>query len=107
MEEKETDVNIAIQLLEQALKDTYDIAMIISGDSDLLPALRAVKRNYPDKTFGVIIPPGREAELLKKEADFHRKIKFKHLESSRLPEAIKLVDGKTLVCPEKWQIKKY
>jgi uncharacterized LabA/DUF88 family protein len=104
-EEKETDVNIAIQLLEQALKDTYDIAMVISGDSDLLPALRAVKRNYPNKSFGIVIPPGREAELLKKEADFNRKIKFKHLESCRLPDSIKLSNGTTLDCPEKWRFK--
>ncbi|MCX7726646.1 MAG: NYN domain-containing protein, partial [Chitinispirillaceae bacterium] len=103
-EEKETDVNIAIKLFEEAIKDTYDIAMIISSDSDLLPALRAVKRNYPNKSFGVIIPPLRQAELLKKEADFYRKIKFKHLKSCRLPERIDLGDGKTLDCPEKWRI---
>lgn len=72
-EEKETDVNIAIQLFEQAFKDTYDTAIILSGDSDQLPALRAVRKNFPSKEFGILIPPGRAAELLKREADFHRK----------------------------------
>jgi uncharacterized LabA/DUF88 family protein len=102
-EEKETDVNIAIQLLEQALKDSYDTAMIISGDSDLLPALRAVKRNYPAKRFGIVIPPGRQAELLKKEADFYRKIKFKHLDSCRMPDSISLGGGNILECPANWR----
>jgi uncharacterized LabA/DUF88 family protein len=102
-EEKETDVNIAIQLLEQALRDTYDTAIILSGDSDLLPALRATKRNFPAKYFGIVIPPGRQAELLKKEADFHRKIKYKHLDSCRLPDSISLGGGNTLECPMKWR----
>ena len=101
-EEKETDVNIAIQLFEQAYKETYDTAIIISGDSDQLPALRAVRKNFPAKQFGIAIPPGRGAELLKKEADFHRKIKTIHLEHCRLPDAILLPDGHSLECPPKW-----
>lgn len=101
-EEKETDVNIAIQLFEQAYRDTYDIAIILSGDSDQLPALRAVRKNFPAKGFGVVIPPGRAAELLKKEADFHRKVKYKHLLTSRLPSIIRLKDGSTLTCPSTW-----
>jgi uncharacterized LabA/DUF88 family protein len=101
-EEKETDVNIAIQLFEQAYKENYDTAIIISGDSDQLPALRAVRRNFPSKQFGIAIPPGRGAELLKKEADFHRKIKTSHLEHSRLPDVIKLPDGHSLECPSNW-----
>jgi len=101
-EEKETDVNIAIQLFEQAVKDTYDIAIILSGDSDQLPALRAVKRNFPAKKFGIIIPPGRGAELLKKEADFYRKIKAKHLHTCKLPIEIYQHETKVLECPAKW-----
>jgi hypothetical protein len=101
-EEKETDVNIAIQLFEQAYKDTYDVAIIISGDSDQLPALRAVRKNFPAKQFGIAIPPDRGAELLKKEADFHRKIKATHLEHSRLPSQISLPDGQFLACPPSW-----
>jgi len=103
-EEKETDSNIAIQLLEQAFKDTYDTAIIVSGDSDHLPALRAVKRNFPSKKIGIVIPPGRAAELLKKEADFYTKAKFKHLLSSRLPDRISLGDGSFIECPAKWRL---
>ena len=101
-EEKETDVNIAIQLFEQAYRHTYDTAIVLSGDSDQLPALRAVRKNFPAKEFGVLIPPGRAAELLKKEADFHRKIKFKHLLTSKIPATIVLQDGSTLACPSAW-----
>lgn len=36
-EEKKTDVNIAVRLLEDAYDDLYDLALVISGDSDLAP----------------------------------------------------------------------
>ena len=38
-EEKQTDVNIAIQLFKLAIQDKYDKALIISGDSDLIPSI--------------------------------------------------------------------
>ena len=43
-EEKETDVNIAIAMLTDAVRDVYDIALLVSADSDLRPAVGAVKR---------------------------------------------------------------
>ena len=39
--EKTTDVNLAVDMMR--LKDTYDMAVIISGDQDFVPAATAVK----------------------------------------------------------------
>ena len=47
-EEKETDVKIALQLLDDAYQDKYDTAIIVSQDSDLFPAIRLVKDRFPD-----------------------------------------------------------
>jgi len=58
-EEKETDVNIALTLLELAFAGEFDRALIVSADSDLAPALRAVRRLSPDKVLKVLTPPGR------------------------------------------------
>lgn len=102
-EEKETDVNIAIQLFEQALKDTFDTAIILSGDSDQIPTLEAMKKNFPGKKFGILIPPGRQAEQLKKHSHFYHKIKQHHLASCQLPDSILLPDGRTLSRPSKWK----
>jgi hypothetical protein len=38
-EEKETDVNIAIAMVEDAARDAYDSAILISADSDLRPVV--------------------------------------------------------------------
>ena len=41
-EEKKTDVNIAVRLLDDAFDDRFDTAMLISGDSDLAPPIDSV-----------------------------------------------------------------
>jgi uncharacterized LabA/DUF88 family protein len=58
-EEKETDVNIAIKIVEAALTDAFDRAILISADSDLGPALRMARRHRPDKELFIVAPPGR------------------------------------------------
>jgi uncharacterized LabA/DUF88 family protein len=101
-EEKKTDVNIAIKLFQTAIHGLYDMAFIISGDSDLIPAIQAVKETFPDKTVGVIIPIGRRAEALKQAAHFHMKMKQRHLETCQLPDRVEL-DGKTIMRPDRWK----
>ena len=56
-EEKETDVNIALWLLNEAYKDNFDEAFIVSRDSDLTPAIRMVLHEFPTKRIKVISPP--------------------------------------------------
>jgi uncharacterized LabA/DUF88 family protein len=103
VEEKQTDVNIALRLLQLAIQDRYDKAVIISGDTDLLPAMKAVQTTYPNKPVGVVIPIGRASEDLKKQADFHHKMKEKHLMASLYPDPLTLKDGSNLNCPPTWK----
>lgn len=102
-EEKKTDVNIAINLFQLAIKDEYDKAIIISGDSDLIPSIEAVKSTFPAKKIGVIIPIGRRAELLKNTCDFYMKMKEKHLSASMLPDEMDIGDGKKIIRPDYWK----
>ena len=61
-EEKRTDVNIAVRLLEMAYDDVYEKAIIVTGDSDMVPAIEAVRARYPEKRIGIVTPIGRRAE---------------------------------------------
>ncbi len=56
-EEKETDVNIAAALIEDAVLDRYDTALLISADSDLCPAIVTMKRLCPEKRIIAAFPP--------------------------------------------------
>lgn len=95
-EEKETDVNIAINLFRAAVMDIYDTAVIVSGDSDLIPSVKAVKATFPAKKVGVIVPIGRSAEDLKQNCHFRFKMKEKHLATCQFPDPVVLAGGATL-----------
>ena len=62
-EEKGSDVNLAVQLLNDAWLDLHDCAVIVSNDSDLSESLRLVKEQHKKK-IGLITPgkihPSRE-----------------------------------------------
>ena len=101
-EEKRTDVNIAIHLFSTAINDKWDKAFIVSGDSDLIPAIEEVKKTFPGKQIGIIIPIGRRAEELKQVTDFHMRIKEKHLQTSQFPNNVHIGNGVSIQRPSSW-----
>ncbi|MBD3252291.1 NYN domain-containing protein [Candidatus Pacearchaeota archaeon] len=42
---KGDDVNLATDLIKGSFKDLYDVAIIVSGDEDFLPAIKVVQEN--------------------------------------------------------------
>lgn len=88
-EEKETDVNIALCLLNEAYKDTYDRAYIVSRDSDLKPAIAMVRSQFPKKEVIVVAPPhfGHSTDLLGVSSG-KRKITRKQIEDCLFPEIV-------------------
>lgn len=98
-EEKGSDVNMAVHLLNDAWLDRYDCGVIISNDSDLAEAMRLVKQHHK-KTLGVITPStARTSKELRIYADFVKHIKQQQLKKSQLPTP---VPGTTLCKPSSW-----
>lgn len=56
-EEKHTDVNIALHMLDDAYRDRCDTLVLMSGDSDLVPAVQHVRHRFPAKRIFVYVPP--------------------------------------------------
>ena len=54
-EEKGSDVNLAVDLLHDAMKDRYRFAVVISNDSDLVTPIRLVRAEF-GKTVGLVNP---------------------------------------------------
>lgn len=102
-EEKQTDVNIAIYLFKLAIEDKYDKAYIVSGDSDLIPSISAIKESFPNKEIGVIIPIRGKASELKSVCDFHVQMKEKHLRMNQFPDEIILPDKSRITRPQNWK----
>ena len=81
-EEKQTDVNIALKIVSGAMLNEYDTAILVSGDTDMIPAIRTVKEIGFDKKIGVLFPLGRKNKELAQCADISIKITRSSLKSS-------------------------
>lgn len=89
-EEKGSDVNLAVHLLNDAWKNAYDCAVVVSNDSDLAGAIELVKNEH-GKKIGVVftrVKKRPQSQELRKLADFIKPIGPNLLKSSQLPLVI-------------------
>ena len=100
--EKMTDVNIAVQLLQDAFQDNFDTAVLVSGDSDLIPPVLAIRNLFPKKKVIVAFPPRRHNRSLHQHASASFIIGRKKLKDSQLPDVIIKSDGYVLTRPAEW-----
>jgi uncharacterized LabA/DUF88 family protein len=56
IEEKQTDVNIALHAYRDAVRGECDQVVICSNDSDLEPALRLIHQDAPTVIIGLVMP---------------------------------------------------
>lgn len=100
--EKMTDVNIATQMLVDAFENTFDVAILISGDSDLSGPISELKRLFPSKRIIVAFPPRRVSFELKRVAHAWFMIGRAKLDHSQFPEFVTKSDGYKLKKPASW-----
>lgn len=100
--EKMTDVNIAVAMMEDAYYDKYDMAFLITGDSDLVPPIRSIHRIYPYKRVFVAFPPNRLNISVKNEAKGSLVIGRKKLLYAQFPDQVAKTDGYVLKRPAVW-----
>lgn len=98
LEEKKTDVNLAIRMYRDACKGMYERIILVSNDSDAEPALAAIREDYA-KMIGVVFPvrpvePGHKTHRrisgsLAKFADWTiPSIRDADLAAAQLPEIV-------------------
>lgn len=57
--EKQTDINLALSFYHDAMTDAFDVAYLITADSDQAATARFLAENKPDKRLISVAPPGR------------------------------------------------
>ena len=100
--EKMTDVNIVVEMLSDAVNDKFDIALLLSADSDLTPAVRAIRDTFPQKRIVVAFPPKRESVELSNIAHACLHIGRANFARSLFPDKVKKADGFVLQRPSTW-----
>ena len=98
-EEKGSDVNLAVHLLNDAWLDKYDCAVVVSNDSDLAESIKIVKQQHKKK-IGLVLPPKcYPSKTLMKIVDFTKIIRRSAIASSQLPSPI---PGTAIHKPSGW-----
>ncbi len=106
-EEKETDVNIGLFMLNEAYKNSYDMGLLLSADSDLAPVVRMLRTQFPTKPLRLVAPPKRRhsKEIVHAFGGYPslRSIEPKHLRKSLFPLEVKDSTGIVVArCPQKY-----
>lgn len=102
-EEKKTDVNLAVRLVEDAYEDRFDIAYILTCDTDIVPAVFLVKRKFPNKkliNLRIANSIGRDIRDL-----CHQCIEIgsKHIEYALMDEEIHTTNQWIIKMPDEWK----
>lgn len=100
--EKMTDVNIATQMMIDAFTDQYDFAMLISGDSDLVPPIKEIHAHFHHKRLLVAFPPKRFNNSVSLVAKGYFTIGRKKLIDNQFPPEVVKKDGYILCKPAEW-----
>jgi uncharacterized LabA/DUF88 family protein len=100
--EKATDVFLAVELLTDAVSNTFDGAILVSADADYAPVIRRVRELFPEKFIVVGQPPRRMSSELQRTANGSFRISEEMLRRSQLPEAVTKPDGFVLRRPSRW-----
>jgi len=103
-EEKETDVAIAAKMLEVLTKDECDCVVLVTGDTDLAPAVKTAKRLYAEKGKRIVFafPYRRKNEELAKITQGSFKISRSNYSRYQLPDPFPLSDGTKIAKPPSW-----
>lgn len=101
--EKMTDVNIATAIIVDAYKDEFDMAMLISGDSDLTPPIREVHNLFKNKRVFIAFPPKRHNSSMALVAKGSETIGRKKLLDAQFDEEVVSKTGYKLKIPTEWK----
>ncbi len=99
-EEKGSDVNLATHLLHDAHMNRFDIAVVVSNDSDLLEPIKIIRRDL-GKRVGILNPQRHPSRAILPHIDFIKQIRKGVLQASQLPHSLTDAKG-TFHKPAAW-----
>jgi uncharacterized LabA/DUF88 family protein len=100
-EEKGSDVNLAAHLLVDAFDDTFDVAVIVSNDSDLKEPIRLVRDRFGKKIVLLGPKSTRISGALRPLADYIRQFGPAALARAQFPATLTDAIG-TFHKPTRW-----
>lgn len=91
-EEKGSDVNLASHLLFDACQNAYELAVVISNDSDLVEPIRLIRKHLRKKV-GLLCPQNSRGSEIRKYASFCMPFNERDLAKAQFPEQLQDMTG--------------
>lgn len=104
-EEKETDVNISIYMVRDAIKGSFDKFILIINDTDIVPAVKMARSENGALQFKLLTPPTLETHdslLSAIKPGTSSKLTLVHIQNSLLPDKITKPNGKIISIPNQY-----
>ena len=101
-EEKETDVAIASRLLAAETRERFDLALVVTGDTDLAPAIETARSAPAPTPVAVAFPYRRVNRQLRFAADVSLRLGRASYLSHQLPPLVLGRNGRRVVRPAEW-----
>lgn len=101
-EEKETDVALASKIIELCVLGKCDTVVIISGDTDVAPAVRTARKLYPQVSLRFLFPYHRKNQELAKLCPGSAKLKARSYVTHQFADPFVLKDGTSVAKPTSW-----
>lgn len=101
-DEKETDVAIAAKLFELLSKKTCDTAVLLTGDTDLAPAIKVCQALFDNVTILFAFPYRRHNQELENLCPYSFTIRAKQYANHLFPNTVLLPNGAAVHKPASW-----
>lgn len=101
-EEKETDVAVAVKVIELAVGPSADAIAVLTGDTDLVPAVRAA-RQLAAKPIYMLFPAGRSNSAFARVATGTFTLSEAHYQRHQFSDPVLVPGGVVLHKPPQWR----
>ena len=107
-EEKKTDVNLSVRMIEDCVKDKTDVVVLVSADTDLIPPIDFILNNFPTKRVKVYFPPANHSFDINGYIRAHKShvvrldANARKFDNAVMPDIVS-VGEKTYTIPQTWK----
>ena len=107
-EEKKTDVNLSVRMIEDCVKDKTDVVVLVSADTDLIPPIDFILNNFPTKRVKVYFPPANHSFDINGYIRAHKShvvrldANARKFDNAVMPDIVS-VGEKTYTIPQAWK----
>ena len=102
LEEKRSDVNLAVEMMVDAAQSDVECLVVVTGDADQVGTIEAARWRFR-KTVVVFNPHERISDHLKRAASYYKNIPRDLPAQCQLPETVTLANGRTVHRPPAWR----